>query len=354
MHYPILIIPAYNPDEQLIQLLTLHKKEFPEQKCIVINDGSKPACHVIFKTLENLGITILNHDCNLGKGEAIKTGMKYFFSHYADNNCGIVTADADGQHSVADIVTISQFMQRSPDRLHLGVRQLLKKTVPLRSRIGNFMTRLLFNRLTHNQIQDTQTGLRGIPIRLIRHMTGSKSSGYDFEFEMFFVAKNLNIDILQTPIQTIYFNGNENSHFNPLLDSLKIYYVFFRFCGVALFSFFIDFTLFCTVFYLWNSVGKAMFAARIVSASVNFFLNKNMTFKSGNPPLTAAVKFSALALLIGFSSYHLLQLISETGLNIYTSKIIAECLLFIASFVTQYVFIFCKNRFRPKHSLIEA
>lgn len=340
----VLVIPAYNPDERLIDLVNTFKSLCPQQECIVINDGSKPACDSIFKSIQALGVTILNHAENYGKGEALKTGMRYFLHHHVKDSVGIITADADGQHTVSDIIKISDAMQAQPMALHIGTRATSARHVPLRSRIGNKLTRLLFNRMTNNQILDTQSGLRGIPTELLKKMVQSKSSGYEFEFEMFFIAKKLNIPLLQTSIQTIYINNNESSHFNPVVDSLKIYYVFLRFCGIALLSFFIDFTLFCAFFNQTQSLEESMLGARLISATMNFFLNKNITFKANNNILIAALKFGLLALFIGFASYYLLQTLILSGLNTYASKITAEFLLFIISFFVQYIFIFYKKR----------
>ncbi len=57
----VLVIPAYNPDERLIDLVNTFKSLCPQQECIVINDGSKPGCDSIFKSIQALGVTILNH-----------------------------------------------------------------------------------------------------------------------------------------------------------------------------------------------------------------------------------------------------------------------------------------------------
>lgn len=344
MKHSVLVIPAYNPDERLIDLVSTFKARCPQQECIVINDGSKSACDSIFKAIEAQGVTVLHHGENYGKGEALKTGMRYFLHHYAKDSIGIVTADADGQHTVSDMIKISEAMLNQPKHLHIGVRSTSTQNVPLRSRLGNKLTRILFNRMTNNQILDTQSGLRGIPVDLMKKMIQSKSSGYEFEFEMFFIAKKLNIPILQTAIQTIYINNNESSHFNPVVDSLKIYYVFLRFCGIAFLSFLVDFTLFCAIFNQTQNLEKSMIGARLISATLNFFLNKNITFKANNNMFLAAFKFSLLALFIGFSSYYLLQILILSGLNTYVSKISAESLLFLISFFVQYIFIFYKRR----------
>lgn len=235
-NYPVLVIPAFNPDEKLKTLLTKHAKLKLNQACIVVNDGSHAASLPLFRELESLGFIILHHEKNLGKGAALKTAMDYYLQHFRDKRLGIITADADGQHCIEDIVRLSEQFLEAPDKLHLGVRTTHTKHVPLRSRLGNGLTRFLFNILTQSQIVDTQTGLRAIPLKLIPHLLVLASTRYEFEFEMFFVAKKQNIAIAQMPIKTIYIDDNRGSHFHPLRDSFRIYFLFFRCCCMSLFQ----------------------------------------------------------------------------------------------------------------------
>jgi glycosyltransferase involved in cell wall biosynthesis len=341
---PVVLIPAYNPGNELIKLVTTLKNEQPNLQIIVVNDGSKSESDFVFKQLQTQDINVLAHSFNRGKGEALKTGMKHFLAHFPLNQ-GVITADADGQHSAQDILRILHALVERPTLLHLGVREFSQKSIPLRSRFGNNMTRIFYKLATKTAIQDTQSGLRGIPTVLIRELIESKTSGYEFEFEMFFIARKLEILVQQTPIETIYINQNESSHFNPLLDSLKIYYIFVRFCGVALVSFFIDFLLFSTFFYFQNNLVNAMVEARVISASFNFILNKNLTFKAKSNLFSAIIKYSLLAVGVGFCSLKLTRFLTDLGLVIYGSKIAAEFLLFIANFLIQCYFVFLRKKF---------
>lgn len=229
-HLPLLIIPAFNPDKkQLLSLLKAHHALNSGQSCLVINDGSNPSYDPIFKTIENLGYKVLYHAKNLGKGAALKTAMRYYLDTIEETTAGLITADADGQHALNDIMRLSQLFVEKKDNLLLGVRQIAKADIPFRSRLGNKVTRFLFNLLTKSQIIDTQTGLRAIPKKLVKQLVKSKSSGYEFEFEMFFIAKKFGIAIEQLPIETIYLDQNKDSHFNPWLDSFKIYSIFIRY-----------------------------------------------------------------------------------------------------------------------------
>lgn len=345
---PVLIIPAYNPDSTLVTLLLNHKKLCEKQRCIIVNDGSSIATKSVFTLLESQGYLVLHHAKNQGKGAALKTGMRYYLEHFAQNSPGVVTADADGQHSVLDIQKLSLGLMQDKLKLHVGVRDVAKAGVPLRSRIGNTLTRFLFNLFTRNNIKDTQTGLRAIPNALIHKLLSIESTRYEFEFEMFFIAKKYGVAIHQIPIETIYINQNKNSHFNPLMDSLKIYFVFLRFCGVGLSSFFLDFSLFCFLFSLSHQTAWSVFLARMVSVPYNFFLNKKLSFKSDKSLLYSASLYAILALAIGISSYEVMHWINYFGVSIYLSKIIAECVIFVCNFLIQYTIVFAQNKITRK------
>lgn len=81
------------------------------------------------------------------------------------------------------------------------------------------------------KINDTQTGLRGIPASLLPDLIKLKTTGYDFELDMLIFAKEKHYDVKEIPITTVYENSNSSSHFNPVLDSLRIYFFFQIFMG---------------------------------------------------------------------------------------------------------------------------
>ena len=98
-----IIIPAYEPDEKLIKLLSeINTAGF--SPIIVVNDGSDDDVYGgIFKRAENdYGVIVLKHAVNMGKGRALKDAFNYCLVEYSDL-VGVITADADGQHTTTDI-----------------------------------------------------------------------------------------------------------------------------------------------------------------------------------------------------------------------------------------------------------
>lgn len=232
---PIILIPAYQPDDELIKVIAGLAGSSPDHKIILVNDGSTGAAAGIFERIAKgyPQVDILTHVANRGKGQALKTGFSHFLYHYADASPGAVTADADGQHAAADILRLSDELEAHPDHLVLGCR-VWGRDVPPQRKFGNTLTISIFHRLTGVRVSDTQTGLRGIPKTFMSELLESKESGYDFELDMLIRTATRKMPILEIPIQTIYQQNNRGSHFNYIRDPLKIYFVLLRFSLASL------------------------------------------------------------------------------------------------------------------------
>lgn len=336
----VLVIPAYNPDNALVQLVNHYQQLIPQQPIIVVNDGSNCNSDSVFNQLQESGIIVLSHHTNLGKGAALKTAFRYYLDHYANHFLGVITADADGQHDVEDIANLSQALDGEPNKLHLGVRDFSGKSIPLRSRFGNVLTKFIVNCFYKTPLQDTQTGLRAIPNLLIEALLNCPKDRYEFEFEMFFIARNLSIVINQIPIKTIYMNNNQSSHFRPIIDSMRIYAIFFRYGATAVFSFILDFSLFCLFINISGKLAYSVLGARFCSATFNFFANKKLTFKSQKSITVAASKYALLAAFSGIMVWQLTALLHYLHLNLYVSKICADFIFFCANFLIQHFWVF--------------
>jgi glycosyltransferase involved in cell wall biosynthesis len=224
---PVVIIPAFQPTQRLVgiveQLLT-----DPEQIVIVVDDGSSPAHEQVFAALAGRPrLHLLRHAVNVGKGQALKTAFNYFLVSLPRNHVGVVTADADGQHLVDDVRNVAATLSGHPGELVLGSR-CLRGTVPWRSAIGNSFMKHVFTGLLGRKLEDTQTGLRGIPRAFLSDLLPISASGYEFELEMLIKAVKQQLPIREVRIETVYEGDNDSSHFNPIRDSLRIYFVLIR------------------------------------------------------------------------------------------------------------------------------
>jgi putative flippase GtrA len=169
----------------------------------------------------------------------------------------------------------------------------------------------------------------------------SPAQRYEFEMEMFVLAKQLGHALREVPIETVYIDGNRMSHFDPLRDSFRIYFVLVRFSALAISSAALDFALFSAVFALFHNVGVSILVARLFSGVYNFFGGKRWVFRSQAAAPQEAVRYVALALvLMGLSYCMITTLVGLLKFNVLAAKVLGEGLLFLLSFSVQNQFVF--------------
>ncbi|MGZ3688161.1 MAG: glycosyltransferase family 2 protein, partial [Bdellovibrionota bacterium] len=246
----VLVIPAYEPSQELIPLVR-GLVATVGLGILVVNDGSSPDKTALFSELSAMPeVTVIHHAVNLGKGAALKTAFNHALVHCPGLR-GLITVDADGQHLPGDVKRLAEAIRSEPGSLHLGAREF-KGKIPFRSRFGNELTRFVFKGLTGKKLKDTQTGLRAIPTQFVKTLLRVSTTGYDFETDMLILAIQSGVKIRETLIETVYLGNNESSHFDPLLDSARIYFVLIRFAFSSIATAGLDFLIFALCFS-WSS-----------------------------------------------------------------------------------------------------
>lgn len=340
---PIALIPAYKPEFALVDITSELVRSDQFQKVVVVNNGNGPECDAIFKVLEEAdGVDLLRLHVNLGKGAGLKFGINHIVCQFP-SAVGIVTMDADGQHLVEDVLNVALNLIDKPNNLILGSREF-KKDVPLRSRFGNLMSRGVMRVVGGLNLRDTMTGLRGIPMVFLTPLLRLKTQGFDFELDMLFKAKAGRLGIIEVPIQTVYLNENRSSHFNPFMDSLKVYLVFLRFNLSSLLSVIIDYPVFSVLFAMTGNIFVSQFVARSCAGIVNYYVNRSFVFKSDRSHKATISLYLTTWLFMGILSYGLIQLMhSRLGTNIYMAKLFVEGLMYVVGFIVQRDFVFTRN-----------
>lgn len=336
----VILIPAYNPDNTLLEVVDgLQCLGFTD--FIIVNDGSKKECAGIFAELgKNKFCHVLHHAVNGGKGRALKTGFNYFLLTFP--GCvGVVTADADGQHKPKDILDVARTLEEHQDKLVMGCRKMGKE-VPFRSLFGNVLTRFVFSFAVGQKISDTQSGLRGIPAKMIPDLINTRGERYEFEINMLILARKKSITIIEKEIETIYIEANRSSHFNPLFDSMKIYFQLLRYTFSSLVASFFDFIVFTITFNISAKLLVSILVARLLVGSlIHYMINRRLVFHSKARIFSTLMKYYLALGVMGFLSYLLINLsLKHLGLGVIPAKIAVESLLFAFNFLIQRDFVF--------------
>lgn len=329
------LVPAYEPGEGLVPLVAEIRELGLD--VLVIDDGSGPEFAGVFDALEAGGAEVVRHDGNRGKGAALKTGIRALVARGVQ---AVVTADADGQHLPADIAAVARETLAHPGDLVLGVRDV--NEMPARSKFGNKVTRVITGIVCNLQVADTQTGLRGFFIDGDRaeQLCALEGSGYEFEMAMLVCHRELFANVLQVPIATVYEPHNPATHFDAVRDSFRVYRVLLNvlpsFLLVSLASFVVDYLLFA-LFHL--AVGMtalvATVAARVLSATFNYTLNRFATFRVAGKEYTPLRYFCLAVCILAVNGGLMWLFVDLGGLPGLFMKIPVELVCYVVSFSVQ-------------------
>ena len=337
----LIIIPSLNPTAKLIKLIKeLNEKEL--SNIIIINDGSSNDYNVFFDAAKKLNCVVINHSKNKGKGSAIKTALKEY-EKYFKHITGFITVDSDGQHCTADILKIHKELERNQDDIILGIRNFKDKSVPWKSKFGNKFSSWFFKFSTSRKLSDTQTGLRGIPLKYKELMLNTDGNRFEYEMNFLLAAADYNINFNLIPIKTIYNNKNKESHFNPVQDSMRIYKSPLLYIFSSISSTLIDLTLFTILSNYTSLIIISYVIARVVSGIYNFELNK-MCFQSKGNRRKQFSKFVMLFIFTMIISSSLVKILSITKLNITLIKIMVDTPFFIVNYIIQKKYIFKRTK----------
>ena len=200
-------IPAFN-EEKNIAVLIIQLKKIAD-KIIVCNDGSTD---LTSKIAEGLGVTVINHEKNLGYGAAIRS--IFLKSKDLDGDI-LVTFDADGQHRIEDINKVIKPIINEESDLVIGSRFLDKseKEVPQYRKVGIKIITKVTNATIKKQLTDSQSGFRAYSKKVLNELNPSEL-GMGISTEILIKASAKNFRISEVPIKIVY-DGDTSTH-NPI------------------------------------------------------------------------------------------------------------------------------------------
>lgn len=326
------LIPALDPPFTLISFCRELSKD-STLKVIIVDDGSKRAQPVFDALSCQKNLTIIVNPKNLGKGGALKVGFE-FVERFLSSEClGVITVDADGQHLLEDVRRMIAEVRVDKDAFVIGRRCSLKGAarVPLRSLVGNFVTKYIFRAVSGIRLSDSQCGLRFYPIKLVETLGGLDSNAYDYETEVFFEIKRCGTQIRELDIEKVYLENNNSSHFRPLIDSMRIYWVFIRHTYVSIISSLVDLSVFYLMWMISGNTFLSICVSRVfalifyVYGLSNFAYYKSVTTKT-------CIRICLLVLMSVVIIPSLINFALDYLGNILVAKIISESIWFLFNF----------------------
>ena len=335
----IVLIPAYKPEKKLTNLAEELSKN--GLSVVIVDDGSGVSFRNVFDKSEKFA-EVVHCEKNGGKGRALKRGIGYISERFVPPYI-IVTADADGQHKVTDILRVAETASADPDSLVLGTRTI-SSDMPTRNWLGNLLTKAAFLLSSGKFLNDTQTGLRGFSDRMIPFMLGVKGSRYEYEMNVLLLWARSNSPITEIPINTIYEDGNSTSHFKAIRDSIIIYWEIVKFSAPSFFSFALDVALFIALHCLGLPVVWANIAARLVTAPMNYTALKLSDRRHRTDTTLSAARYFALAAAVLALNTLIVWWLCSLGMGAVGAKVLTDIILFFMSFEVERKFMYRLKR----------
>lgn len=209
------VIPTYNNDRTLGGVIAGVRRYCAD--IFVVNDGSTDRTAEVLASTE--GIRTIAYARNRGKGYALRCGLR------AAREAGFryaLTIDSDGQHYPDDIARFIERIERRPDTLLIGARNLTADNMPARNTFANRFSNFWYLVETGRRLEDTQSGFRLYPLRRLGRLR-SLCSRYEFEVEVIVRAAWRGVEVENIPVRVYYApDGERVSHFRPLRDFTRI------------------------------------------------------------------------------------------------------------------------------------
>lgn len=211
----VVLMPTYNNASTIAKVIS-DVKEFATD-VIVVNDGSTDETAQILASIE--GIRVVDYPENKGKGYALKLGLQKAYEwgyRYA------ITIDSDGQHYADDIPTFIEKIEKKPDSLLIGARNLTAENMPSKNTFANKFSNFWYKVETGQTLSDTQSGYRLYPLEKLQNIR-LLTRRYEFEVEIIVRAAWRGVNVENIPINVYYPPVEERvSHFRPLQDFTRI------------------------------------------------------------------------------------------------------------------------------------
>ncbi len=206
------VIPAFQEEKHVAEVARRVRAQL--EHVLVVDDGSTDATA---ESARHAGVDVIVHPQNRGKGESIKTGMRYWLDRSIDY---VVLLDADGQHLPEEIVRFIEAAGHNSAKIFVGTRMNDVTSMPfVRRMVNRFMSNKI-SRVCGQKIPDTQCGFRMLHRDIIPELLGG-TNRFDYETEMLIVASRNGRRIAAVPITTVY--SDEVSSIHPVRDTLRFF-----------------------------------------------------------------------------------------------------------------------------------
>lgn len=212
----MVVIPALDEAATIARVVSGARGQAGVERVIVVDDGSTDQTAAAARAA---GAVVLQNEATRGKGASLRSGMAAALAEGASH---VASLDGDGQHRPEDLPRLLAASRAWPDAIIIGARRDEGQAAPRARRRANRVADFWISWAAGRPIDDTQSGFRIYPARLLRALaTEPLSTGFAFESEILIRAAKLGIGTVAVDIPAIY-DAARPSHFRPVADITRI------------------------------------------------------------------------------------------------------------------------------------
>ncbi len=210
------VIPAYNEAETVREVVMRARQQCAN--VVVVDDGSTDST---FRAVAGLDVTVLRNEENCGKAGSLSRGFEHALAHGA---VGVITLDADGQHAPEEIPSFVKRFLDDPSAFLVGARRRDQRRASFWRYVANRVADFWIGWAAGQPIEDSQSGFRLYPARLLREVTlkHGREQSFVYESEIVIEAARRGFQCRNVAVTVAPRLGPRPSHFRPVLDIVRI------------------------------------------------------------------------------------------------------------------------------------
>jgi glycosyltransferase involved in cell wall biosynthesis len=216
------VIPAFNEEGTIGEVIRGVRKNLPEARILVIDDGSSDSTAV---TATEAGAEVISHPLNKGNGAAIKTALR------AITGGLVAVLDGDGQHDPEDLPVLLNGLETYD--LVVGSRSFTLEEGSILRNSGNFVLRKLASFLAEQDIPDLTSGFRAFRHNIAAKFMHIYPNGYSFPSTstLSFITAGYNVSFV--PIRARRRPAHTESKLRPFRDGFRFIMFILRIISMA-------------------------------------------------------------------------------------------------------------------------
>lgn len=222
----LVIIPAYNEERAIEEVLRHTQREIPFADILVVNDGSSDNTS---RLSDQLGVMVLDLPCNIGYGGALQTGFRFAAQHGYEV---VITMDGDGQHDPSFAHRLTATMERELADVVIGSRFLHGQyRVGLARKIGIRIFSRIVTLYTGTTFTDPTSGFQSLSRRAFSYLALSDNYPLDYpDVNIIMALHRMKFKVVEAPVRMV-----ENPRGKSMHSGLKpIFYVIRMFLAIAM------------------------------------------------------------------------------------------------------------------------